>query len=100
MNMYEIRSIDLKQVPGNDFIKFLRIEIPERRGYGPARFARVRYALNGDHIEEENGLPMDLGKEILLQRLRMKSSTEFLGKNWKKIYERPQSRSLRLSERK
>ena len=69
MSMYEIRSIDLKKVPGNDFIEFLRIEIPERKGYGPLRFARVRYALNGDHIEQENGLPMDLGKGIFTATL-------------------------------
>ena len=69
MNMFEIRSVDLEKVPGNDFIKFLRIEIPERKGYGPVRFARVRYALNGDHIEQENGLPMDLGKGIFTATL-------------------------------
>lgn len=69
MNMYEIRSIDLKEVPGSDFIEFLRIEIPERKGYGPIRFARVRYALNGDHHEQENGLPMDLGKGIFTATL-------------------------------
>ena len=69
MNMYEIRSVDLKKVPGNDFIEFLRIEIPERKGYGPVRFARVRYALNGDHNEQENGLPMDLGKGIFTATL-------------------------------
>ena len=67
--MFEIRNIDLKKVPGNDFIKFLRIEIPERKGYGPFRFARVRYALNGDQKEEENGLPMDLGKGIFTATL-------------------------------
>ena len=66
MNMYEIRSVDLKEVPGNDFIEFLRIEIPERKGYGPIPFARVRYALNGDQKEQENGLPMDLGKGIFI----------------------------------
>ena len=64
MNMFEVRNIDLKKVPSSDFIKFLRIEIPERKGYGPGRFARVRYALNGEHKEQENGLPMDLGKGI------------------------------------
>ena len=69
MNMYEIRSVDLKQVPGNDFIEFLRIEIPERKGYGPVRFGRVRYALNGNHVEQENGLPMDLGKGIFTATL-------------------------------
>ena len=69
MSMFEIRSVDLKEVPGNDFIKFLRIEIPERKGHGPVRFARVRYALNGDHIEQENGLPMDLGKGIFTATL-------------------------------
>ena len=60
--MFETRNIDLKKVPGSDFIKFLRIEIPERKGYGPFRFARVRYALNGDQQEQENGLPMGLGQ--------------------------------------
>ena len=69
MNMYEIRSVDLKEVPGNDFIEFLRIEIPERKGYGPIPFARVRYALNGDQKEQENGLPMDLGKAIFTATL-------------------------------
>ena len=69
MNMYEIRSIDLKKVVDNDFIKFLRIEIPERIGYGPVRFARVRYALNGNQDEEENGLPIDLGKGIFTATL-------------------------------
>ena len=69
MNMFEIRSIDLKKVPGNDFIKFLRIEIPERKGYGPVRFARVRYALNGEDNEQENGLPIDLGKGIFTATL-------------------------------
>lgn len=69
MNMFEIRSIDLKKVPSNDFIKFLRIEIPERKGYGPVRFARVRYALNGDNVEQENGLPIDIGKGIFTATL-------------------------------
>ncbi len=69
MNMYEIRSIDLKKVSDNDFIKFLRIEIPERKGHGPIPFARVRYALNGDQKEQENGLPMDLGKGIFTATL-------------------------------
>ncbi|MXZ01549.1 hypothetical protein F4Y93_13245 [Candidatus Poribacteria bacterium] len=69
MNMYEIRSIELKKVPGNNFIEFLRIEIPERKGYGPIPFARVRYALNGDQKEQENGLPMDLGKGIFTATL-------------------------------
>ena len=62
--MFEIRNIDLRKVPGNDFIKFLRIEIPQRKGHGLLRFGRVRYALNGEHDEQENGLPMDLGKGI------------------------------------
>ena len=69
MDMFEIRSIDLKKVPGSDFIEFLRIEIPERKGYGPIRFARVRYALNGERNEQENGLPMDLGKGIFTATL-------------------------------
>ena len=67
--MFEIRNIDLKKVPGNDFIKFLRIEIPQREGYGLVRFGRVRYALNGEHNEQENGLPMDLGKGIFTATL-------------------------------
>lgn len=69
MNMYEIRSVDLKEVRGSDFIEFLRIEITERKGYGPVRFARVRYALNGERNEQENGLPMDLGKGIFTATL-------------------------------
>lgn len=69
MNTYEIRKVDLKEVPGNDFIKFLRIEIPERKGFGPVRFARVRYTLNGDQKEQENGLPIDLGKGIFTATL-------------------------------
>ena len=69
MGTFEIRSIDLKKVPGSDFIKFLRVEISERKGYGPARFARVRYALNGEHDEQENSLPMDLGKGIFIATL-------------------------------
>lgn len=69
MGTFEIRSIDLKKVPGNDFIKFLRIEIPERKGYGPIRFGRVRYTLNGNCKEQENGLPMDLGKGIFTATL-------------------------------
>ena len=69
MNMFEIRNVDLEEVPGNRFIKFLRIEIPQRKGSGPFRFARVRYALNGDHTEQENGLPMDLGKGIFTATL-------------------------------
>ena len=69
MSMYEIRNIDLKKVPGNDFIQFLRIEIPDRKGHGPVRFGRVRYTLNGDHNEQENGLPMDIGKGIFTATL-------------------------------
>ncbi len=69
MNTYEIRRIDLKEVPSSDFIKFLRIEIPERKGFGPVRFARVRYTLNGDQKEQENGLPIDLGKGIFIATL-------------------------------
>ncbi len=69
MNMFEIRNIDLKKVPDNDFIKFLRIEIPQRKGYGLVRFGWVRYALNGDHREQENSLPMDLGKGIFTATL-------------------------------
>lgn len=67
--MYEIHSIDLKKVTGSDFINFLRMEIPERKGYGPIRFARVRYTLNGRLDEEENSLPIDLGKGIFTASL-------------------------------
>ena len=69
MNMFEIHSVDLKKVSSNSFIKFLRLEIPVRRGYGSVRFARVRYALNGEQCEQENGLPMDLGKGIFTATL-------------------------------
>ena len=69
MHIFEIRNVDLKKMPSNDFIKFLRVEIPERKGYGPVRFARVRYALNGDNVEQENGLPIDIGKGIFTATL-------------------------------
>ncbi len=69
MDMFEIRNIDLKDVSDSDFIKFIRIEIPERNGYGPVRFGRVRYTLNEDHEEQKNGLPMDLGKGIFTATL-------------------------------
>ncbi len=69
MNMFNIRNVDLNDVSDGNFIKFLRIEIPERKGYGPIPFARVRYALNGDRREEENGLPIDLGKGIFTATL-------------------------------
>lgn len=69
MNLFEIRSIDLKDVPDNEFIKFLRVEIPVRRGYGPARFAIVRYARNGNDQEEKNGMPIDMGKGIFTATL-------------------------------
>lgn len=77
MSMFKIRNINLKKVPGNDFIKFLRIEIPERKGSGPIRFARVRYALNGDYNEQEDGLPMDLGKGIFTATLEDEELGEF-----------------------
>ena len=67
--MFDIRNVDLNDVSDANFIKFLRIEIPERKGYGPIPFARVRYALNGDRREEENGLPIDLGKGIFTATL-------------------------------
>ena len=69
MNIFGIRNVELNNVSDSNFIKFLRIEIPERNGYGPVRFARVRYALNGDRREEENGLPIDLGKGIFTATL-------------------------------
>lgn len=69
MNMYDILDIDLENVQDSDFIKFLRIEVPVRNGFGTVRFGRVRYALNGDQHEQENGLPIDLGKGIFLATL-------------------------------
>ena len=98
MNMYEIRSVDLKEVPGNDFIEFLRIEIPERKGYGPIPFARVRYALNGDQKEQENGLPMDLGKGIFIATFEDEELGEISREELKKLCGRQQWKSLRLSE--
>ncbi len=88
MSMFEIRNINLKKVPGNDFIKFLRIEIPERKGYGPIRFARVRYALNGDYNEQENGLPMDLGKGIFTATLEDEELGEFSREELEKTLQR------------
>ncbi|MCY4403806.1 MAG: hypothetical protein OXD54_14645 [Candidatus Poribacteria bacterium] len=69
MNMYDLLNIDLKKVRTNDFIKFLRLEMPIRNGFGTVRFGRVRYALNGDQHKQENGLPIDLGKGIFLATL-------------------------------
>ena len=70
MNMYDIRRIDLNRVLDNEFIKFLRIEIPERKGYSPVHFGRVRYTFNEEYEEQENGLPMDLGKGIFTATLK------------------------------
>lgn len=69
MKMYDILDIDLKKVQDSDFIKFLRLEVPVRNGFGTVRFGRVRYALNGDQHEQENGLPIDLGKGIFTATL-------------------------------
>lgn len=69
MNMYDLLNIDLKKVQDSDFIKFLRLEIPIRNGFGTFRFGRVRYALNGDQHEQENGLPIDLCKGIFTATL-------------------------------
>ena len=69
MNMYDLLNIDLKKVQDSDFIKFLRLEMPIRNGFGTFRFGRVRYALNGDQHEQENGLPIDLGKGIFTATL-------------------------------
>ena len=68
MSIYEIRVIDLKEVSVNNFIEFLRMEILNVRGYGPTFFGHVRYALNG--IEQDESLPMDLGKGIFIATLR------------------------------
>ncbi|MDE0087391.1 MAG: hypothetical protein OXU23_16835 [Candidatus Poribacteria bacterium] len=95
MNTYEIRKVDLKEVPGNDFIKFLRIEIPERKGFGPVRFARVRYTLNGDQKEQENGLPIDLGKGIFTATLEDDELGDITREELKRLCKRQQQRLLR-----
>ena len=68
MSTFEIRAIDLKGLSVSNFIKFLRVEILNVRGYGPTFFGRVRYALNG--VEQDESLPMDLGKGIFIATLR------------------------------
>ena len=68
MSMYEIRVIDLERLSVSNFIEFLRMEILNVRGYGPTFFGHVRYALNG--IEQDESLPMDLGKGIFIATLR------------------------------
>ena len=68
MSTFEIRIIDLERLSVSNFIEFLRMEILNVRGYGPTFFGHVRYALNG--IEQDESLPMDLGKGIFIATLR------------------------------
>ena len=64
MSMYEMRVIDLERLSVSNFIEFLWMEILDVQGYGPTFFGHVRYALNG--IEQDESLPMDLGKGIFI----------------------------------
>ena len=68
MSIYEVHIIDLKGLQDYKFIQFLRVEILNVQGYGPPFFGQVRYARDG--IEQEEGLPMDLGKGIFIATLR------------------------------
>lgn len=68
MSTFEIRIIDLERLSVSNFIEFLRMEILDVQGYGPTFFGQVRYALNG--VEQDESLPMDLGKEIFIATLR------------------------------
>ncbi len=68
MSTYEVHVIDLNGLQDYRFIKFLRMEILGVRGYGPTFFGHVRYTLNG--IEQDESLPMDLGKGIFIATLR------------------------------
>ena len=68
MNTFEIRVIDLERLSVSNFIEFLRMEILDVQGYGPSFFGHVRYALNG--VEQDESLPMDLGKGIFIATLR------------------------------
>ena len=68
MSTFEIRIIDLEGLSVSNFIEFLRMEILDVQGYGPTFFGQVRYALNG--VEQDESLPMDLGKGIFIATLR------------------------------
>lgn len=68
MSMFEVRVIELNGLQDYGFIKFLRVEILNVRGYGPTFFGHVRYALNG--VDQEESLPMDLSKGIFIATLR------------------------------
>ena len=68
MSTFEIRVIDLERLSVSNFIEFLRMEILDVQGYGPTFFGHVRYALNG--VEQDESLPMDLGKGIFIATLR------------------------------
>ena len=68
MSMFEVRVIELNGLPDYGFIQFLRVEILDVRGYAPTFFGQVRYALN--NVEQEESLPMDLGKGIFIATLR------------------------------
>ena len=68
MSIFEKRIIDLKGLQNYGFIQFLRVEILNVQGYSPTFFGMVRYAFNG--VEQEEGLPMDLGKGIFIATLR------------------------------
>lgn len=98
--MFEIRNINLENVLDNDFIKFIRIEVPERKGYGPVRFARVRYALNGNHNEAENGLPMDLGKGIFTATLEDKELNGILREELEKTLQEAATEIVKIVREK
>lgn len=68
MSMFEVRVIELNGLQDYGFIRFLRVEILNVRGYGPTFFGHVRYVLNG--VEQEESLPMDLSKGIFIATLR------------------------------
>ena len=68
MSIFEKHIIDLDGLQDYEFIQFLRIEILNVQGYSPTFFGQVRYARNG--VEQEEGLPMDLGKGIFIATLR------------------------------
>lgn len=68
MSMFEVRVIELNGLQDYGFIRFLRVEILNVRGYGPTFFGHVRYVLNG--VEQAESLPMDLSKGIFIATLR------------------------------
>ena len=68
MSVFEKYIIDLKGLQDYGFIQFLRIEILNVQGYSPTFFGMVRYARNG--VDQAEGLPMDLSKEIFIATLR------------------------------